>query len=363
MPPMHLRVIGLHLVFRAARSTVLPLLAALALGCDDKRSTLTPSPIPADGIESAYAQARAEANIKSLVLARNGSILRAEYFNGGGADTPEPVWSVTKSVLALGVGAALDAGCLSSTDQTIGELLGSTLVPDKAKAAITLEHLLTMSSGIDFPEAASYAAGPSLYDAWIGSPDQVAFVVGRPLTAQPGSRFEYGSGTIHLASVALTRACGSSTSAFVQNRVFAALGIPARAWDVDHQGYTNGGAGLSLSPTDMVAIGEMVRNQGLYRGQRVVSAGWVQAMTGIQIATAPGSATGAYGYGWWVGQTRRGDTFQMAHGWGGQFILVVPARGLVVTTAASAAGLSGSAAMAQWERLFDIVYSRLLPAF
>jgi CubicO group peptidase (beta-lactamase class C family) len=335
-------------------------IAGVVVGCGNDGPA---APTPADPLDSVYLRARIEPNLKSLVVAHNGSIVGAEYMNGGGPDTPEHVWSVTKSVLALTVGAALDTGCLRSLDQTLGELLGPVLVTDPLKAGVTLRHLLTMSSGIDFPEAAYYASGPSLYGAWIGAPDQVAWVMARPITAQPGARFEYGSGTIHLASVALTRACGMSTSAFAGLHVFAPLGIAGRQWEVDHQGYNNGGAGLYLTPRDMLAVGEMVLDGGRYRDRQVVSSEWVQAMTRAQIATGPGSATETYGFAWWVGRTLAGDVFFLANGWGGQFICGVPAKRLIITTATSTVGMSGPSAMAQWQRIFDMVYSQIIPAY
>jgi CubicO group peptidase (beta-lactamase class C family) len=100
----------------------------------------------------------------------------------------------------------------------------------------------------------------------------------------------------------------------------------------------------------MQAIGTMVLAGGRYQGLRVVSAAWVREMASAPIATPPGSATDAYGCGWWVGHTGAGDALQLANGWGGQFIFVVPAKGLVVTTAASTAGLAGPAALDQWQR-------------
>ena len=320
------------------------------------------TPAQADAIEAAFAQARLDPGLRSLVVSRGGATVRAEYFNGGGPDTPEYVWSVTKSVLSLTVGAALDDGCLRSLDQTMGELLGPSLVTDPAKAGVTLRHLLTMSSGIDFPEASFYASGPSLYDAWIQAPDQVAFVMGRPVTAAAGTRFEYGSGTIHLASVALTRACGVGTSIFAGERLLSPLGITGRTWEADRQGYSNGGAGLSLTAADMQAIGNLVLDSGRSQGRQVVSSSWVRAMTRAQIA-AGGGATQWYGYGWWVGRTGAGDPFALANGWGGQFIAVVPAKGLVVTTASRTADQPASVSMAQWERVFEIVYSRVIPLF
>ena len=336
-------------------------LLAFAVGCG-ARSPAAPTVVNNSLVDMAFAQARQEPNLTSLVVARNGIIERQEYFHGGGLDTAQHIWSVTKSVLALTVGAALDCGCLRSLDQTLGELLGPSLVSDPQKAAITLRHLLTMTSGLDFPEMASYASGPSLWVAWLAAPDQVAWVLARPLTAMPGQRFEYGSGTIHLASVGLTRACGTSTATLAEAAVFAPLGIPHRSWETDHQGYNNGGGGLELSPRDMQAIGDLVLNNGQYQGGQVVSASWVRAMTSSQVSTGAGMPTPAYGYAWWTGQAS-GAQFALAHGWGGQFIMVVPAKRLVVTAAATASALGNPDAMAQWQRIFDIITQRIVAAY
>jgi CubicO group peptidase (beta-lactamase class C family) len=333
---------------------------AMVSGCHDAAGT---GPTSVTGLDAAFAQAAQEANLKSLVVSRNGSIVRAEYFNGGGPDTPEYVWSVTKSMLSLSVGLALDTGCLTSLDQTLGALLDPVMVTDPAKAPITLRHLLTMSSGIDFPEMSTYGTGTSLYNAWITAPDQVAYIMARAMTATPGARFEYGSATIHLASVALTRACGTTTSAFADARLFGPLGIPGRSWESDNQGFSNGGAGLSLTPLDMQAIGNMVLNGGRHQGAQVVPAAWIRAMTSAQISTGSGMAAPTYGYAWWVGQTLAGDAFSLANGWGGQFICVVPAKGLVVTSACRTSGVGSSVAMSQWQRVFNIIQQQIIPAF
>ena len=183
-------------------------------------------PGTAAALDAAFAAARQEPNLTSLVVSQGGAIVRQEYFNGTGPDTTQNVWSVTKSVLSLTVGIALDQGCLRSLDQTLGELLDPSVTGDPQKAAITLRHLLTMSSGLDFPEMSTYTSSPSIYSQWINAPDQVAWVMARPLTAAPGQRFEYGSGTIHLASVALSRACGTSTSGVRRRRALRAARHP-----------------------------------------------------------------------------------------------------------------------------------------
>jgi CubicO group peptidase (beta-lactamase class C family) len=72
--------------------------------------------------------------------------------------------------------------------------------------------------------------------------------------------------------------------------------------------------------------------------------------------------TPAYGYAWWTGQAS-GAQFALAHGWGGQFIMVVPAKRLVVTAAATTSALGGTDAMAQWQRIFDIITQRIVAAY
>jgi CubicO group peptidase (beta-lactamase class C family) len=343
---------------RAAICAALVLLAAC--GAESPSSPSSP-PGGNTGLDAAYAAARQEQNLTSLVVSQGGAIAREEYFNGTSRETTQNAWSVTKSVLSLSVGLALAEGCLRSLDQTLADLLDPAVTGDPQKAAITLRHLLTMSSGLDFPEMATYTSSPSIYSQWINAPDQVAWVMARPLTAAPGQRFEYGSGTIHLASVALTRACGIPTSAFAASRLFAPLGIPARVWETDRQGYNNGGAGLELAPRDMLAIGEMVLNGGRYQGQQVVPAAWIDEMIRTHITTSAGGPTPGYGYAWWTGQAA-GHTYALANGWGGQFIMVVPAKRLVVTSAARTSGLASATAMAQWQRIFDIITLRIVPA-
>jgi CubicO group peptidase (beta-lactamase class C family) len=113
----------------------------------------------------------------------------------------------------------------------------------------------------------------------------------------------------------------------------------------------------------MQALGHLVLNGGAHQQRQVVSASYVAAMTSAQIATGSGMAAPFYGLGWWVGQTADGAAFTLANGWGGQFILVIPAKRLVVTTAALTTGLSGTATMAQWQRIFDILMLRIVSAF
>ena len=169
-------------------------------------------------------------NLTSLVVSQGGAIVREEYFstNRYRHDAERLVRHQERPVPDRRACARSRVPAFARSDAR--RTAPAPIPPSRAtrkRRQSRLRHLLTMSSGLDFPEMATYTTSPSIYTQWINAPDQVAWVMARPLAAAPGQRFEYGSGTIHLASVALTRACATSTSGFAAGALFAPLGIPA----------------------------------------------------------------------------------------------------------------------------------------
>jgi CubicO group peptidase (beta-lactamase class C family) len=307
------------------------------------------------GLDAAYALARQQANLTSLVVSRDGEIIRQEFFHGGGADTPQDVRSVTKSVVSLLVGIAIDRGCVQSADQRVGDLLGPS---DPAKAAITVRQLLSMTSGLGNDELLDVGE----YNRWVAAPNQLAYLWAQPLQATPGTRFTYFSAAYHALSPIVTRACGQATADFARDVLFGPLGIGVRPWETDQQGYANGAAGLQITPRDMVAIGNLVLSGGMVGGRPVVSAGWIRDATRAQVATGAQPYASAYGYGWWAGQAAGSDV-AFANGYGGQFIVVAPRARLVVTAANRWQGVGGATANAQWLATIDLIMQRIVPAF
>ena len=342
------------------QSLRLLIVAGCAVACGACGSTPTGNggTVNAALLDSAFALAQQQPNLTSLVVARDGAIERQAYFAGGGPDTPQDVRSVTKSVVSLLTGIALERGYLRSLDQNLGELLGPLAPSDPAKAAITLRHLLTMTSGLGGDELAD----PSLYNQWAAAPDQLAYVWDLPLIASPGTQFNYYSPTYYVLSRILTRTAGQTTSDFAREALFIPLGIAPPQWETDDQGFVNGGAGLRLTPMDMVALGNLVLTSGRAGGNQVVSASWVQAATGRKIATNALSFASGYGYGWWTGQSA-GTDYVFATGYGGQFIVVVPQKRLVVTAAMRWSGVGTATASAQWQAIMDLIMRRIMPAY
>ena len=309
-------------------------------------------------LDAAFAEAGQQANLTSLVVVHAGAVERQLYLHGGGADSAQDVRSVTKSVVSLLVGIAVDRGCVQSLDQTLADLLGPLAPADTAKRGITLRQLLNMTSGLGGDELANV----NLYNQWAAAADQLTYVWDLPLVATPGSRFNYYSPNFYIASRILTRNCGQGTADFARDVLFTPLGMGARAWETDDKGYINGGAGLSLTPMDMVAIGRLVMASGRAGGGQVVPSAWIQSATTTTVATHATANVSGYGYGWWIGQAGAAP-YVMAMGWGGQFIVVVPSKQLIVTATAHWQGIGTSAANAQWIAIDTIILQRIVPAY
>ena len=316
--------------------------------------------IDAVKLNDAFAQAGQIMGIKSLAVAKDGVIIKEQYFNTGGPDKTHDVRSVTKSVTGILIGIAIDKGYLKSPDQTIGEFI-SPLIPGMSseKENIKIRDLLTMSSGFSGNELANV----SEYNNWIISPNQVQTLVNRALVAQPGQIFNYNSAALHLLSVIITRATNMKTQDFAEQYLFDPLGITQYYWETDNQGYNNGAAGLNITPHDMIKIGQLILNRGEYNGQRIVSPGWVDQSTVTQISTNNAQKYGpGYGFCWWTGQNDKGN-YAFANGWGGQFIFVIPSLKLVVSATNNWSGYSESNADNDWVNTIDLIMGSIIPSF
>ena len=283
--------------------------------------------------------------VRAIVAATDDRIVFEQYY---GADENDywDVYSITKSVISTLVGIALDEGRIDSLDDTLAELLpGYADDMPPAVAGATLHQLLTMTAG--FP-AGQEAAGPAFTQA----EDWVHEILATPASS-PGGPFLYSNGTSHLLAAILEEATGSSALEFARSRLFGPLGIDTRpamrgivtptenlaahekagfAWPVDPQGVNTGWWGLKLQPRDMVKLGQLFLADGLWEGQQVVPADWVDQATTQHVDV---DDKYGYGYQWWTGTADESVAFQ-AIGYGGQLIEVVPDRHLVVVTTTEA---------------------------
>jgi hypothetical protein len=202
-----------------------------------------------------------------------------------------------------------------------------TINLDKEKKAITLEDLLTMTSGLDCNE--NREPGKAFMEA---SQNWVQFMLDQPVIARHGTKFNYCTGAVQLLSAVLQKATGMSARQFANQNLFAPLGIePAleARWPSDPQGVTIGGYGLALTPSEMAKLGTLFLNQGQWEGKKVVPADWVATSTTSHVNRDDKEG---YGYLWWIDPQGQ---WYAALGRGGQHIFVYPAENLVVVFTAN----------------------------
>ncbi len=292
----------------------------------DKLDTLSTSSLALQNVDSALvdtAVARFSrlGNVHSLVIVKNGYIVSENYFNGFGASDTHYMASATKSVTSLVTGIAIDRGFIEDVDVRLDaafpEFYDSV---DVRKRAITLRHLLTMSSGLEWFEGSTSIYGNAM--KWA--------IQQFPLVFEPGSKWRYSSADLHLVSGVFTKNTKQTLKEFGTKYLFNPLGIVSFNWWPDRFGYTTGSTLMELSPRSMAKLGLMVARDGCYGGKRIVSSDWIaKSTTGYLDTPVIYSRGGKYGFGWWINKFRNYKVV-MAQGSGCQGIYVIKDLDLVV---------------------------------
>lgn len=268
-------------------------------------------------LDAAVDELWAQPGLRGLLILHEGEVA-AERFRGGlDADEPVNVKSASKSLLSALVGIAIEHGELEGVHQTLGELLPGRVSGKKAE--ITLEDLLTMTSGLETVSGENYGA-------WVASDDWVEAALEQPLVDRPGSTFTYSTGNSHLVSAILTRATGMSTRAYAKKHLLDPLEISIASWEEDPQGIPLGGNQVAMSARDLARFGELYLQEGRWNGKQIVPAAWVERSTRVHAEGWP-DRYGEYGYLWWV---RPDAGAFMAVGYGGQYLYVAPEDDLVI---------------------------------
>lgn len=318
-------------------------------GGDWEVSTPEEQGLDAQLVARLYHDAAELETLYGLLVVRNGYLVAEDYFNDGSIDEAFDRASATKSFTSALVGLALEKGCLSSVDQRMMEFFPEYAdeIDDARKEAITIRHLLQMRAGYPDEEyTPPYMEILYFRDNWHHVPHLVDF----PLTADPGTSFQYSNLTSHLLAVLVARACDADLLSFAQEHLFSPMDAEVPDWYPDADDYRLGGMGIFITARDMAKFGLMVLNDGEFDGERILSPEWVQeslarVSSGIKRG---GSRTYGkfgdlgYGYQWWSATV--GDhTFDYACGHGGNYIIVMDDLDMViVTTADPMHGVFGS---------------------
>ena len=261
--------------------------------------------------------------IHAVVIVRNGYLVLEAYFHPFQAGDRHPLYSATKSFTSALIGSAIQQGYISGVDQKVLDLLPDRTVtnPDAHKQAISLKHLLTMSSGLDWP---THGLVEDMFNQWYQSQDRIQFLLDRPIAHAPGTVFTYNSAGSHLLSAIIWMTTGMQAQYFAQKNLFAPLGITDVVWTADAAGVNHGGSGLELTPLDIAKFGYLYLQGGVWDGKALLPVEWVADSTRAHIATP--YLGNQYGYHWWVNPSAG----YQARGYGGQRISVLPEDELVV---------------------------------
>lgn len=316
--------------------------------------------VDAERLTDAYDILSGSTDTRWLLVERNGVIVQEEYFNGITADRYSDVRSVTKSVMSILIGIAIDKGFIQNVDQTISDYLGDilpNLVTEKGE--ITIRDLLTMTSGLPWHELETTSGD---FSSWVTSSDQLMWILDKPLLDPPGSYWNYNTGASHILSAILTAATGLSASDFAAQYLFAPLEGEVGQWATDTRGNNFGGHGINLRGVDMIKIGRMMLNAGTYNGTQIVSNDWVTESTDLISNTNWAVLYGhGYGYLWWIGfDNATGISFFFANGYGGQFIINIPEYNTVIAAATRWSGVAN--ANNNWVWVLSTIVENILPA-
>lgn len=267
-----------------------------------------------------------------VLVTRHGAVEAERYASGWGPDRPREVASVAKSLVAVLIAMAIEDGAITSLDQAAAEFI--PLWRDGPRTAITLRHLMSMTSGLD-------DTGLALRGV---TGDQFAINAAAPLRDAPGARWAYNTAAYHLLFHLLERATGQSVEAFARVRLFGPLGMNDTRWitseGVGEQGPVTNYYSASSTARDLARFGELILGGGISNGRRIVGDDILKALLVPSQSLNP-----SYGLLWWSNALPGADAFGRgeslrfpsappdtvaALGAGGQLLLIVPSRALIV---------------------------------
>lgn len=293
-------------------------------------------------------RAKTYRDVHSVLIARGGRLVFEAYFPGYaydyegeqfhgpwtefGPETLHNTASVTKSITGLLVGIAVDQGCIPGPDASVFSFFPEYAdLADEAKEKITVAHLLTMTSGLEWNEQDVFYSEPEndIIQLFLVD-DPAAYVLAKPLVHPPASTWYYNGGGPNLLGEIIHRCSGERLDQFAEEHLFSHLGITDLEWVFIKPDFVYASGDMKLRPRDMAKVGQLVLDGGTWNGTEIVSPGWVELMTRKWVSLNPGQG---YGFLWWTRDYWVGAksvNAVMADGWGGQRIMVFPDYDLVV---------------------------------
>ncbi len=293
-------------------------------------------------VEAAEAQV---GGLHSLMLVRHGQVAAEAWWSPYAPERPHQLFSLSKSFTSTAVGLAVAEGRLTVEDTVLSFFEAEA--PRRVSrnlAAMCVKHLLAMNTGhdLDTTEAMILRRGGDWARAFLSL----------PIEHRPGSHFLYNTGATYMLSAIVQRLTGQTLLDYLTPRLFEPLGIAGATWESCPKGVNTGGFGLSVRTEDIACLGQLYLQKGLWQGQRLLPAEWVDEATAAHSDNSSQPAPDwqqGYGYQFWRCRhgAYRGD------GAFGQYCLVMPAQDAV---------LAITSGVRDMQVVLDLVWQHLLPA-
>lgn len=339
-------------------------LAALVVGCGSAEVNMVDGRLPraeaSEAMDVAFdnylkAVAAAEQDLHSIMIVKDGKVIKEQWLSEGAPDKIHILNSVSKTFTATAVGFAIAEGKLSLSDKVVDIFLDKlpAEVSDNLKK-VEVRHLLTMSAGHDTePSRRSMPEGADWVEAFLA----------HPFVHEPGTFFWYNSMGTYMLSAIVQKVTGEKLIDYLTPRLFEPLSIEGAEWQESPQGINTGGWGLYLKTEDLAKMGQLILQGGKWNGEQIISSEWIAEATAKhidcrpagmrpeQITFKPEDSDWLQGYCYQMWRCRHGAV--RADGANGQYIIVMPEQNAVIAMTANIGDMQAE---------INLVWDHLLPA-
>ena len=285
--------------------------------------------------QGSFNELLASTQTTAFLIIKDDELIYENYFNGYQRDSINTSFSVAKSFVSALVGIAIDEGLIDSIDDPITKYIPELEDKDSRYSAITIENLLSMSSGLRYVEEGTPFSddAKTYYD-----PNLRSVALSAVIEEEPDKRFHYNNYNYLLLGIILERATGTPVAKYMEEKIWKPLGMEAPAsWSIDSEasGFEKMESGINARAIDFAKFGGLYLNNGSnWNGEQIISEEWIKTSTSANSTSDPSTE---YQYGWWIYPLQEGVVGSdnnhyhfFARGNHGQFIYIVPEEGLVI---------------------------------
>ncbi|WP_259070202.1 serine hydrolase domain-containing protein [Mucilaginibacter sp. X4EP1] len=295
-------------------------------------------------------------NIHSLLIEKDGKLVYEQYFAGNdevwgqklgyvnhSVNDLHDVRSISKSVVSACIGIAIDQKLIKDIDQPVFSFFPEySKYNTHGKKNITIRHLLTMSSGLNWDEE-NKDESKNCESIMERSANPIDFILSRPLAATPGTIWNYNSGGTLLLAAIIKKVSGENIDEFATKNLFIPLQISNHQWVKMDGGDPAAASGLRLRSRDLLKFGMLYLNHGVYGQSQILPSKWVDSTCVNAIKRPAEEGPGGYGYQFWIDKVHiKGKDLEAvaAKGNGGQRIFILSTYHMIVVITAGNYGKS-----------------------